>query len=55
MKLKTNKTFTKKKKKIKRIRMKLKNIIFGKLELKNKTKKKNFYKKTKKKNYKIKE
>jgi hypothetical protein len=36
--------------------MKLKNIIFGKLELKNKTKKKkNFYKKTKKKNYKIKE
>jgi hypothetical protein len=38
MKLKTNKIFTKKK--IKRIRMKLENIIFGKLELKNKTKKK---------------
>jgi hypothetical protein len=50
MKLKTNKTFTKEKK-IKRIRMKLKNIIFCKLELKNEIKKKP----TKKKNYKIKE
>jgi hypothetical protein len=43
MKLKTNKTFTKmlrKKIKVKRMRINLKNIIFGKLGLKDKIKNK---------------
>jgi len=54
MKLKTNKTFTKmlrKKIKVKRMRINLKNIIFGKLGLKDKIENKwNFYKKSKTKN-----
>jgi len=49
MKLKTNKTFTKEKK-IKRIKMKLGNIIFGKLELNNKSKKKTSTKGLRRKN-----